>query len=401
MQTKLLYKSTILLFFLIISTKLFSQLGISATPGYTPSISSMLDISSTTKGFLMPRMNTTQRITLTATATDGLTVYDTDTKSFWYYNSNTASWVALAAGNQWLSTGNDVSNMNTGNVGIGLTNPTGRLQINGSGGGISNNSDINPHIKLKLLNDGNWGWIRFESNLGTRSFSQRYDFFGSTVEFHNYSIFYNTTQLFTINGEGKVKIGTGIAAYSLDVTGDINLTGKLRVAANEGIAGNVLKKDATNNMVWQAPSVGFSAKGVAPAISNFQDVPTGINLGTVVTLLTSEESDASNLFNGERFTVPENGMYHIDVHLQLSEADAGLHALSIGQFNSAGTSQVGTIRVSNLNTSENNGDKNLSISADVQLFTTNTYKIIYQHNAAGSQRITGSFYSWINLHRIY
>lgn len=400
MKNKPIKNLAVLLLIFLLSEKLFSQVGINAT-GVAPATNAMLDVSSTTKGLLMPRMTSSQRTTLTATATDGLTVYDTDTKSFWYYNATTAGWVALAAGNQWLSSGTDLSNLNSGNIGIGLINPTGRLQINGLGGSVSNNSDINPHIKLKITNDGNWGWLRFESNLGTKSFSHRYDFFSSTLSSINYAIFYNTTQLFKIDGEGKVKIGTGSAAYKLDVEGDINLTGKLRVSTNEGSAGNVLKKDDSNNLVWQPPSIGFSAHGVAPAISNFQDVPTGINLGTVVTLLTNEESDISNLFNGERFTVSQNGMYHIDVHLQLSEADAGLHALSIGQFNSAGTSQVGTVRVSNLDTSESNRDKNLSISADVELYSANTYKIIYQHNAAGSQRITGSFYSWINLHRIY
>ncbi len=180
----------VLFIILLFSEKLFSQVGINAT-GAAPATNAMLDVSSTTKGLLMPRMNTSQRTTLTPTATDGLTVYDTDTKSFWYYNAATASWIALAAGNQWLSSGTDMSNLNSGNIGIGLINPTGRLQINGTGGSVSNNSDINPHIKLKITNDGNWGWLRFESNNGSKSFSHRYDFFSGTIANQTYGIYHN------------------------------------------------------------------------------------------------------------------------------------------------------------------------------------------------------------------
>lgn len=107
----------------------YAQVGISAAAGYTPSSNAMLDINSTTKGLLIPRMTTAQRTTLTATATDGLTVYDTDTHSFWFFNGT--AWTALSTGNNWINAGNDIYNGNTGNVGIGLTNPTSKLDIRG------------------------------------------------------------------------------------------------------------------------------------------------------------------------------------------------------------------------------------------------------------------------------
>ncbi len=73
----------------------------------TPDASSALDVTSTTKGFLMPRMTTVQRTTITTPAT-GLQVYDTDTKSQWFYNGTV--WVqgaSKADGSKWT---NDATN---------------------------------------------------------------------------------------------------------------------------------------------------------------------------------------------------------------------------------------------------------------------------------------------------
>jgi len=58
------------------------------TDGSSPNASAMLDIKSTTKGLLVPRVTTAQRIAFVS-PTDGLWVYDTDTKNFWYYKSGT------------------------------------------------------------------------------------------------------------------------------------------------------------------------------------------------------------------------------------------------------------------------------------------------------------------------
>jgi len=56
----------------------------------TPDGSSILEVESTTKGMLVPRMTTAER-TAIATPATGLLVYDTDTQSFWFRNST--AWV--------------------------------------------------------------------------------------------------------------------------------------------------------------------------------------------------------------------------------------------------------------------------------------------------------------------
>ena len=67
----------------------FSQVGIGTA---TPEPSSILDISSTDKGMLAPRMTTVQRIAILSPA-DGLLVYDITEKGFYFYDSS--SWVRM------------------------------------------------------------------------------------------------------------------------------------------------------------------------------------------------------------------------------------------------------------------------------------------------------------------
>ena len=122
-------KKTIIPFFflsLVIQYKIFAQLGINST-GVAPNDNAMLDISSTTKGLLIPRMNTSERIALAHTK--GLTVFDNTTNSYWY--SDGAAWVNLITNltNPWLVSGNNISNTNMGNVGIGTNSPKAFLNI--------------------------------------------------------------------------------------------------------------------------------------------------------------------------------------------------------------------------------------------------------------------------------
>jgi len=55
------------------------------TDGSTAHNSAILDIKSTTKGLLIPRLTTVQKLAIINPA-EGLNIYDTDTKSFWFYN---------------------------------------------------------------------------------------------------------------------------------------------------------------------------------------------------------------------------------------------------------------------------------------------------------------------------
>lgn len=88
------YNTCFVLFFLFLSFLVNAQIGIGTI---TPNASSVLDITSTTQGMLTPRMTTAQR-TAIATPADGLFVYDTDLKAFYFYSAGSSSWVAINSG---------------------------------------------------------------------------------------------------------------------------------------------------------------------------------------------------------------------------------------------------------------------------------------------------------------
>ncbi|WP_339838960.1 hypothetical protein [uncultured Flavobacterium sp.] len=87
---------TIFWFFMLFCTiqNLNAQVGIGTT---SPAASSVLDITSTTQGLLMPRMTTAQKNTI-VTPANGLMVYDADLKGFSYYDLPATTWVNVSQG---------------------------------------------------------------------------------------------------------------------------------------------------------------------------------------------------------------------------------------------------------------------------------------------------------------
>jgi Head domain of trimeric autotransporter adhesin len=90
---------------LIIGVNTFAQVGINTT---TPDASSMLDISATDKGILIPRMTAAQK-TAIATPATGLMIYQTDgTSGFYYFNGT--FWSSIGGGSEIQKFGNILRN---------------------------------------------------------------------------------------------------------------------------------------------------------------------------------------------------------------------------------------------------------------------------------------------------
>ena len=77
---------TLLLFFLSTTISYSQNVGITDNGAtFSPDASSVLELKSTSRGVLVPRMTSAERTAISGPGV-GLMVYDTDTKSFWYYD---------------------------------------------------------------------------------------------------------------------------------------------------------------------------------------------------------------------------------------------------------------------------------------------------------------------------
>jgi hypothetical protein len=96
----------------LLTATTYAQVGIGTT---TPDASSALDITSTTKGLLIPRMKAAERDLISPAAT-GLMIYQTDgATGFYYYNGS--SWANVGYTEALVSANPDVA-ANTAKVGV-------------------------------------------------------------------------------------------------------------------------------------------------------------------------------------------------------------------------------------------------------------------------------------------
>ena len=121
------------------------------TDGSNPDASSILDIKSSGKGLLIPRMNSGQRTAISSPAT-GLMVFDTTSKTFWYFNG--AGWANISAG--WSLGGNSGTNSATQFIGT-LDNLPLLVRTNG---------ELSGQVGPMLNNNTSWGYRALKNNNG-------------------------------------------------------------------------------------------------------------------------------------------------------------------------------------------------------------------------------------------
>ncbi len=199
----------------------FSQSLSINTDGSTANASAMLDVKSTVKGLLIPRMTTVQKTGIATPAT-GLQVYDTDLNQFYFYNGS--AWTAIPTGananNYWTLSGGNIYNNTGTNVGIGALIPLAKLTVEGT-------DDAGPQDLFKLS----------KSNYGSTIFSQYYTDagnFGTAVRGSS-----GPVNAFTFNVvSARFGIGTAAPGDKLEVNGNIRLTNTGTVLAGPSTTGS-------------------------------------------------------------------------------------------------------------------------------------------------------------------
>lgn len=158
----------------------------------TPNSSALLDITSTTKGLLMPRMTTAQRNAIVSPA-DGLLIYNTTTDEL--NQRQNGAWKTVINSDYWFRGAGSMWNIGD-NIGINTAGPVERLDVSGN---IRSNSSViieNTTAILQLKSSGeNKGYVQLSGDnlrLGTNS--------GNTNG--NVIIRNNGSDLFSFEGTG-------------------------------------------------------------------------------------------------------------------------------------------------------------------------------------------------------
>ncbi|MCH2023750.1 MAG: tail fiber domain-containing protein [Saprospiraceae bacterium] len=131
------------LFFLVIFlvNRIHGQEGVAINKANAnPDASALLDISSTEKGILIPRMTQTQRSAILAPAT-GLLIYQTNgtTPGFFYYDGTI--WKSLSADGDWTVDGSgNMTNANSGDVTISVDATINGLTVGRGSGNVAGNA---------------------------------------------------------------------------------------------------------------------------------------------------------------------------------------------------------------------------------------------------------------------
>ena len=290
-------RQIILLFsaFFFITITIRAQVGIGTE---TPESSSVLDITSTSKGLLVPRMTQIQKNAISNPAT-GLLLYQTDgTVGFYSYNGS--NWLLLINNSsQGLYFGPGLGNGDN-NLGVGTSLGTGNGKRNTgigsralesySGTGFDNNTAIGYYNLKKLTsgqqNTGLGAETMYELTTGSNNTSIGAQSLNNITGSGNSALGKAAGQSLT-SGSNNVIIGFNADVGSNDLInaisiganatvgasnkiqlGDTNITnvrtsgtitaGAITIPNIDGTANQVLKTDGLGTLSWTTPSSGVT-----------------------------------------------------------------------------------------------------------------------------------------------
>ena len=206
--------------FTLLFTILFTAFFINAqnvainNDGTSAASSAMLDVKSTTKGFMMPRLTSAQRGAIVSPAL-GLLVFDTDTKTIWTYDGS--SWKNLYTSGGGLTLPFSQS-VNTATSALQVTNQGTGAAIEGA-----STAQFGIGMTAKTTGEGSWGLFAFSNGAGSQSIRSYADN-GTAFHGENNNAA-NTNTLLSLLNKGAGKTGTFQLSNSGSTSPNVQIAG--------------------------------------------------------------------------------------------------------------------------------------------------------------------------------
>lgn len=271
----------------------------------TPNSSAILEINSTNKGLLTPRMTTAQRNAI-ITPAQGLLIYDTDLNALYHYNGN--AWAAVG-GSGGFSLPYSGSTNQAGEA-FSITNTGTGTAISGA---VSANS-------VAAVEGSSTATVGGYGVLGTSSSATGFGVAGNNIT--------GTAVYGFSSGSGTALRGVSVSGYGLLSSGNLRLTG----GNTNPVEGAVLTSvDVNGNAVWKPRKVAFKAQHS----NSFANIP---NATATTMFLDIENFDSGNDFNLQSaasdpstFIAPVTGVYHFSAQVRI-RLSSSIYNLGYGRM---------------------------------------------------------------------
>ncbi|MFM1876686.1 MAG: hypothetical protein RL266_2423 [Bacteroidota bacterium] len=270
--------STLVVMFLFSNLSSFGQAVSINSTGAAPDAQSILDVSSSNKGVLLPRLTNHTDVTPTSSSDFGLTVYDLTTSSYWYWDGT--AWQEIPN----MGSVPAVSLDDAYNGGTFITADAGAVDIQGAGGLLVTGKSafgttVDAAYQLSVLNSNNSVKIG-GSSIGLRAEVQAvsedgiYASHSSTGNSEAYYVVRGELSGWSANGYLGYHTTSGGGAnyavygsggdYAGYFEGNVNFTGDIRLNGSAGTAGQVLVSQGTGvDPIWGAAGVQSVTAGEA------------------------------------------------------------------------------------------------------------------------------------------